>query len=193
MTDLETADPEVLRTAMTEQLVTAGTIRSKQVEAAFRTVPRHAFAPEAPLAQAYAAHEAVPTKKNEHGITISSVSAPDVQAMMLEQAEAEVRMRVGEIGSGGYNAALMAEVVGPEGSVVTVDIDPDVTDRARELLDATGYDRVGVVLADAEQGLPDAGTLDRLIVTVGAWDIPLRGLISSQGTVGWSCRCACAD
>ncbi|WP_369776319.1 hypothetical protein [Streptomyces sp. R33] len=50
MTDLETADPGVLRTAMTEQLVRAGTIRSKQVEAAFRTVPRHVFAPEAPLA-----------------------------------------------------------------------------------------------------------------------------------------------
>ncbi|MBT2402020.1 MULTISPECIES: methyltransferase, FxLD system [unclassified Streptomyces] len=172
MTHLETASPEALRTAMVDQLVRAGTIRSKPVEAAFRTVARHAFAPEAPLVQAYAAHDAVPTKKNEHGIAISSVSAPDVQAMMLEQAEAQAGMRLGEVGSGGYNAALMAEVAGPDGSVVTIDIDPDVTDRARRLLDAAGYEGVRVVLADAEHGFPDTGTLDLLIVTVGAWDIP---------------------
>ncbi|MET9959472.1 methyltransferase, FxLD system [Streptomyces sp. NPDC006326] len=172
MTHGATASPEALRTAMVDQLVRAGTIRSKAVEAAFRTVPRHAFAPEATLVQAYAAHDAVATKKNEHGIDVSSVSAPDVQALMLEQAEIQAGMRLGEVGSGGYNAALMAEVAGPDGSVVTIDIDRDVTDRARRLLDANGYEGVRVVLADAEHGLPDAGTLDRLIVTVGAWDIP---------------------
>lgn len=186
------ASADQLRTAMTDQLVREGAIRSKQVEAAFRTVARHEFAPDAPLVQAYAAHEAVPTKKNEHGITISSVSAPGVQAMMLEQAEAQAGMRVGEIGSGGYNAALMAEVVGQDGSVVTVDIDPDVTGRARQLLDATGYEGVRVVLADAEHGIPDTGTVDRWIVTAGAWDIPLPGPISLRRTAGWWCRCACA-
>ncbi|KPI10309.1 protein-L-isoaspartate(D-aspartate) O-methyltransferase [Actinobacteria bacterium OV450] len=159
MTDLETADPLALRTAMTDQLVREGTIRSTQVEAAFRTVPRHAFAPEAELSRAYAAHDAVSTKVNEHGISISSVSAPVVQARMLEQAEIESDMRVCEVGSGGYNAALMAELVGPDGSVVTIDIDPDVTGRARMLLDSAGYSHVRVVLADAENGLPDAGTV----------------------------------
>ncbi|MER5482536.1 methyltransferase, FxLD system [Streptomyces sp. NPDC002812] len=172
MTDLETADPQVLRTAMTDQLVREGTILSTRVEAAFRTVAREAFAPEADLRRAYAAHDAVSTKVNEHGISISSVSAPDVQARMLEQAGIESGMRVCEVGSGGYNAALMAELVGPDGSVVTIDIDPDVTGRARTLLDAAGYDHVQVVLADAENGLTDAGTVDRTIVTVGAWDIP---------------------
>lgn len=172
MTHLETADPMALRAAMTDQLVREGAIHSKRVECAFRTVPRHKFAPEAPVGQAYSPHEAVSTKKNEHGITISSVSAPDVQARMLEQADAQEGMRVGEVGSGGYNAALMAEVVGPDGSVVTLDIDPEVTGRARQLLDGAGYERVRVVLADAEHGIPEAGVLDRLIVTVGAWDIP---------------------
>ncbi|MGW1771899.1 methyltransferase, FxLD system [Streptomyces sp. NPDC002104] len=167
-----TASAEELRTAMTAQLVEAGTIRTKWVEAAFRTVHRHAFAPDAPLVEAYAAHEAVRTKRDEYGIATSSVSAPDIQAMMLEQAGLRVGMRVGEIGSGGYNAALMAEIVGRDGSVVTVDIDSYVTDRARTLLNAAGYGRVEVLLADAEHGLPGHGTVDRLMVTVGAWDIP---------------------
>jgi protein-L-isoaspartate(D-aspartate) O-methyltransferase len=43
-------------------------------------------------------------------------------------------MRVLEIGSGGYNAALIAELVGPDGEVTTVDIDPFVVDRAQRYL-----------------------------------------------------------
>lgn len=190
MTDLETADPQALRTAMTQQLVGEGIIRSEQVEAAFRTVPRHAFAPEATPEKAYDPHDIVATKKNDRGVIISSVSAPSVQAMMLEQAEVQAGMRLGEVGSGGYNAALMAELVGPAGSVVTVDIDPDVTRRARELLDAVGYGRVEVFLTDGEHGLPDrevagGSSLPELGTS------PLPGRISSPRTVGWWYRCGC--
>jgi protein-L-isoaspartate(D-aspartate) O-methyltransferase len=80
-------------------------------------------------------------------------------------------MRVLEVGSGGYNAALIAEIAGPGGQVTTVDIDPDVTSRARTCLDAAGYGQVRVVLADAEDGVPDGAPYDRIIVTAGAWDI----------------------
>lgn len=64
-------------------------------------------------------------------------------------------MRILEIGSGGYNAALPAELVGPSGQVTTVDIDEDITDRASRLLGEAGYSRVNVVLADAEGGVPE--------------------------------------
>lgn len=74
-----------------------------------RTVPRHLFAPEADLEKAYNAFNSVVTKRNQHGVAISSVSAPQIQAMMLEQAEISEGMNVLEIGSGGYNAALIAE------------------------------------------------------------------------------------
>src|SRR5262249_23692318 len=80
--------------------------------------------------------------------------------------------RVLEVGSGGYNAALLAELVGPSGQVTTIDIDPDITERARSLLDAAGYPRVNVVLADAEGGVPEHAPYDRILVTAGAWDIP---------------------
>jgi hypothetical protein len=36
----------------------------------------------------------------------------------------------------------------------------------------TGYTRVSVVLGDGEQGCAQHGPYDRIIVTVGAWDIP---------------------
>lgn len=166
-----TARAESLREALVTQLTTTDRIRSAAVEAAFRAVPRHLFIPEVPLEQAYA-DDSVPTKRNEDGVTISSVSAPWLQAMMLEQAAVRPGMRCLEIGSGGYNAALLAELVGPAGAVTTVDIDPDVTDRASRCLSAAGYDRVRVQLVDAEDGVPDGAPWDRIIVTVGMWDIP---------------------
>lgn len=161
-----------LRHRVVDELVADGTIVSARVEVAMRTVPRHRFAPEASLEEAYHAYTAVLTKKDEYGVTVSSVSAPQVQAMMLEQAQIAPGMRVLEVGSGGYNAALLAELVGASGQVTTVDIDPDVTARAIRLLADTGYSRVRVVCADAEGGVPEHAPYDRILVTVGAWDIP---------------------
>ncbi|ONI89988.1 hypothetical protein ALI22I_13800 [Saccharothrix sp. ALI-22-I] len=102
----------------------------------------------------------------------SGVSAPAIQAAMLEQADLRSRMRVLEIGSGGYNAALLAEIVGPAGHVVSIDIDFDVVERARRLLAEAGYPAVRVVHGDAEHPIPDEEPFDRIIVTVGAWDLP---------------------
>lgn len=162
-----------LRAALVDKLVASGMIGSPRVEAAFRTVPRHVFVPAGTaLEVVYDLDRAVITKRDEHGAHQSSVSATYIQARMIEQAGVGPGMRVLEIGSGGYNAALLAEVVGSGGQVVSVDIDPDITDRASALLEATGYgSRVRVLCADAEHGVGGEGTFDRILVTAGAWDI----------------------
>jgi protein-L-isoaspartate(D-aspartate) O-methyltransferase len=160
-----------LRQDLVAQLVRDGQIVSAEVRRAFEAVPRHLFAPEASLEDAYA-NDIVRTKVDAPGMTTSSVSAPWLQAAMLEQAQIGPGMRCLEVGSGGFNAALMAELVGPDGHVTTVDIDPDVTERARRCLDIAGYQRVRVVLADAETGVPEHGPYDRIVVTVGMWDVP---------------------
>lgn len=154
-------------------------ITSEPVAAAFTAVPRHRFAPEAPLSLVYDLHRTVPVKKDEHGLDISVMSAAHLQAVMLEQADVKPGMNVLEIGSGGYNAALIQELVGGEGAVTTVDIDRDIVDRARRCLDDAGYDQVKTVLADGETGVPDGAPYDRIIVTAAAWDIPpswIKGL-----------------
>lgn len=160
-----------LRGRLTDELVADGTIASKEVEAAFRVVPRHRFAPGVTLEEAYA-RSSVRTKRDDHGITISAVSDPGIQAMMLEQAGLRPGMRCLEIGSGGYNAALMAEIVGEGGEVTTIDIDADVVNAANTYLTGAGYTRVNVVMGDGNLGWVDHAPYDRIIVTAGAWDIP---------------------
>lgn len=165
-------DPALLRDKAVDQLIENGTIVSRAVEAAMRTVPRHLFIPEAEPTEAYNPFRAVVTKRDPDGNALSSVSDMHVQAWMLEQAQVRPGMRVLEIGSGGYNAALLAELVGPEGRVITVDIDEWVTGRAARMLGEAGYSRVSVVLADAEDGVPSHAPYDRILVTVGSWDVP---------------------
>ena len=168
--------PEQWRDRMVEVLRRPGVVGaeflSPRVERALRMVPRHLFIPEADLPQAYDPFSPVMTKRDEEQVVVSSVSAPQIQAMMLAQADLGPGDHVLEVGSGGYNAALIAEVIGPQGEVTTVDIDPDITDRARTLLDANGYERVRVVTADAAHGVEEGAPYDAIIVTAGAWDIP---------------------
>lgn len=170
-TTIEPDEATRLRNKVVDELCADGTISSPQIEAVMRKVPRHEFTPNTPLDKAYDTYAAVITKTDEYGVQLSSVSAPQIQAMMLEQARVRPGMRVLEIGSGGLNAAYLAELVGEGGEVVTVDIDPSVTDRARRLLDEHGYNKVRVLTADAAEPIPDLGKVDVVMVTVGAWDI----------------------
>lgn len=78
-----------------------------------------------------------------------------------------------EIGAGtGYNAALLAELVGETGQVTTIDIHPEVADHARTALAETGYGRVRVLTGDGALGDADQAPYDKIIVTVGPWDLP---------------------
>lgn len=173
-----------LRDKLVDALVADGTIVSTAVERAFRAVPRHLFAPGATLEAAYA-NDVVVMKRDAHGVTISSVSAPRIQAFMLEQADLKPGMSLLEIGSGGVFAAMAYEVVGPDGAVTTIDIDPDVIDRAQGCLTQAAYHQVIALLADGEQGCPERAPYDRIVVTVGAWDLPPAWIeqLTPDGTI----------
>jgi protein-L-isoaspartate(D-aspartate) O-methyltransferase len=63
-------------------------------------------------------------------------------------------------------------MVGDGGQVTTVDIDSEVTGRARRCLAAAGYDDIEVICSDAEFALAPGRTFDAIIVTIGAWGYP---------------------
>lgn len=159
-----------LHLALTDQLKRRGLFATPQIEAAFRAVPRHLFLPDVPLEEVYR-DQAIATKSLDERV-VSSSSQPAIMAIMLEQLALCEGMRVLEIGAGtGYNAALMAHIVGESGQVVTIDIDEDIVERAREHLVVAGFDRVQVICADGAQGYPEAAPFDRIILTVNAGDI----------------------
>jgi protein-L-isoaspartate(D-aspartate) O-methyltransferase len=169
-----TADlsPDTARARMVDHVLRAGFAEKPAVERALRTVPRHRFVPEAAIADAYA-NAAVITKRAGDGSALSCASVPTVVAMMLDQLDVHPGHNILEIGAGtGYNAALLNNLTGPTGHVTSIDIDPDVTTGARQNLDATGNTTVTVLTRDGTLGAPEHGPYDRIIVTVGAFDIP---------------------
>ena len=174
----DSSDDRTLRHQMVDALRDRGLVRTPLVEAALRGVPRHLFLPGVPLEQAYA-DDAIVTRRDADGIPTSSASQPAIVALMLEQLELDRGQRVLEIGAGtGYNAALLAHAVGPGGSVTTVDLDDDVVEGARGRLREVGRGAneppaaVAVECGDGGLGFAAHAPYDRIIVTVGAWDVP---------------------
>jgi protein-L-isoaspartate(D-aspartate) O-methyltransferase len=171
MTSTTSTGPEDLRDRMVEHIKDAGHVHSERIEQALRTVPRHRFVPAASIEDAYA-NKAITIKPGENR-PASCASVPTVVAMMLGQLDPQPGDNVLEIGAGtGYNAALLAELVGDTGQVTTIDIHPDVTAHARAALADTGYDRVRVITGDGALGEADHAPYDKIIVTVGPWDLP---------------------
>jgi protein-L-isoaspartate(D-aspartate) O-methyltransferase len=170
--DSSTPSADQLRAGLVDDLREQNVVRTLSIEQALRQVPRHLFVPGFALQQAYA-DDAVHIKSDADGTSISAASQPRIVAMMLEQLAAQPGQRVCEAGAGtGYNAALMARIVGETGHVSTIDVDADLVDGARAHLAAAGVSNVDVVLGDGALGHRDAAPYDRFIATVGVWDIP---------------------
>jgi protein-L-isoaspartate(D-aspartate) O-methyltransferase len=171
--DTNTASLDALRDTMIEKVKEMGYAQRPEVEGVLLGVPRHEFVPEASPDAAYDPYQAVITHRFSDGASLSCASAPFVVAMMLDQLNVQPGNRVLEIGTGtGYNASLLAELTGDAASVVTIDINSDVTAQAAQALTAAGYHDVRVITGDGAAGVPEHAPYDRLIATVSPWDIP---------------------
>jgi protein-L-isoaspartate(D-aspartate) O-methyltransferase len=167
---------EQFRDDLTDRLRDQNVVRTPAIEAAFRRTPRHLFLPGVPAQDAYADNP-VYTKRDASGASISAASQPWIVAMMLDQLDARPGERILEVGAGtGYNAALLAALVGDTGHVATIDVDADLVAGARRHLTAAGIDNVEVVHGDGALGHPDGAPYDRIIATVGAFETPTAWL-----------------
>lgn len=169
---MTTSSPEALRAMMVDRIMAGSPALSGRVTEAMRTIPRHLFVPEASAQEAYA-DQAVITKSAADGAALSCASEPGIIALMLGQLDVRPGDQIPEVGAGtGYNAALLSYLASADGQVTTVDIDQEVTAQARQALDANGYSHVHVTTQDGQLGDTDHSPYDRMIITVGAWDLP---------------------
>ncbi len=138
-----------LREELVAHMQRTRTLHDPNVAAAFLAVPRHRFVPSELLNVAY--EDRALSLKEHEGFVLSSISQPGMVAQMLEMLEVRPGQRFLEIGTGsGYNAALLSVLTGPQGQVVSVELESDLAERARSLLDEMGYTNVVVRSGDAE-------------------------------------------
>lgn len=105
------------------------------------------------------------------GNVTSTSSMPSVVARMLDSAGLSAGLNVLEIGTGtGFNAALLASIVGPE-NVATVEIDPRLSASAAVALQKAGWP-VRTVVGDGEKGSPRYAPFDRILATAAVRTVP---------------------
>ncbi|MDP6351345.1 MAG: protein-L-isoaspartate(D-aspartate) O-methyltransferase [Alphaproteobacteria bacterium] len=126
-------------------------------------VPRHEFVPAGERARAY----------QDRPLPIGfgqTISQPYIVALMTDLLEVGPGDKVLEIGTGsGYQAAVLA-ALGVR--VHTIEIVPELGQRARARLARLGYDGVRVRISDGYHGWPDGAPFDAIVVTAAASHVP---------------------
>jgi protein-L-isoaspartate(D-aspartate) O-methyltransferase len=161
--DQRSADRAVERRRMVDEQLLGRDITSARVLAAMRTVPRHRFIPE-PLRDRAYQDSPLPIGLGQ------TISQPYIVAFMTQALDVEPGHRVLEIGTGsGYQAAVLAELTG---EVYSIEVLPDLAERARVTLAALGYDRVQLRAGNGYLGWPEHAPFDRIMVTAAPPEIP---------------------
>jgi len=156
-------DCQTMRELMvTNQLATRG-IHDQGVLDAMRTVPRHEFVPEGYEQVAY----------GDYPVSIGygqTISQPYIVALMTELAALQPTDRVLEIGTGsGYQAAVLSMLAK---KVFTMEIIPELAERADATLKRLGYENVTVKNGNGYAGWPEEAPFDVILVTAAPEEIP---------------------
>lgn len=182
---------EQARKSLVQRLHAAGTLQSERIARAFLMTRREAFVsaffeqegftwrahtaendkPEQWIAAIYR-DEPLVTWVDTHNRARSSSSAPTVMAMMLETLDPQPGNRVLEIGTGsGYNAALLATLVGDPSLVTTIEVEESLAQLAKGVLEAN-VGNVSVQVGNGYDGVALHAPYDRIIATAGSPIIP---------------------
>lgn len=161
-------------------------VHDTRVLHALRAVPRHRFVPPSLLREAY----------DDHPLPIGSgqtISQPYIVAYMAEMLKLRGYERVLEVGSGsGYMAAVLSLLAK---DIYAMELEPDLCERAEQLLANLGYDNVHFRCGDGAQGWPEKAPFDAIILSCSAVDVPpalmeqliVGGrMVLPLGSPGWS-------
>lgn len=180
----DTAEARRLRTALADALAEKGDLTDPAWRKVFEAVPRHPFVPafftgpgelvtaaDTDWLRTIYTDDVLVTQVTD-GVATSSSTAPGLMLAMLHALDVTAGASVLEIATGtGYNAALLAERLGPASRLTTIEVDPDLARTAEERLRACGCTPL-VLAGDGRAGHPGGAPYDRLIATCGFDRLP---------------------
>ncbi|OLS28119.1 MAG: Protein-L-isoaspartate O-methyltransferase [Candidatus Heimdallarchaeota archaeon LC_3] len=148
----------------------SNTAKNEAIIQAFLKVPREEFVLKNYIQNTYDDH-ALPIMASQ------TISAPHMCIYILSFGRFELGIqKVLEIGAGsGYQAALMAELLGKNAHIYSIERLDLLAEFAQKNLERTGYgDRVTVICADGTRGYPDLEIppFDRIIITAAGPQVP---------------------
>ncbi len=155
------------RAAKVEELARSGYLKSQRIRRALLKVCREDFIPR--LYRDYAYLEVPLPLPGER----ATISCPHSYPLFYEPLGLDRGQKFLEVGLGsGYGAAVAREVVGDEGLVVALEIDPVTFEFGKANLEKAGYDDVILASADGGLGYPPLEPYDRIAITAACKAIP---------------------
>jgi len=155
-----------------EQVLERGITNPRLLHALLK-VKRHLFVGPAYRAEAYSDFS-LPIEEGQ------TISQPYIVAIMTSVIAPDYKKKVLEIGTGsGYQAAILAELVR---EVYTIEINPKLARKSKELLNSLGYRNIRCRTGDGYLGWPEAAPFDGIIITCAPDHIP--PLLLEQLAVG---------
>ena len=153
--------------ALLDTLRERGLLDDPRVGAAMEAVPRQAFVPPHLHTEAHV-DAPLPIGGGQ------TISAPHRVAIMAAAVDARPGDRVLEVGGGsGYHAAVLAHLVQPGGSVVSMEVRPELAAAARANLTRLPAPLpIDIVVGDGSRGFPERAPFDRISVACGAPEVP---------------------
>jgi len=166
------------RAAKVQELLRTGYLKSECIQQALLKVHREMFIPR--LYKDYAYQEVPLPLPGER----ATISCPHSYPLFYEPLGLDRGHKFLEIGTGsGYGAAVAREVVGMEGLVISIEIDPITFEFARRNLERAGYNDILLVNSDGGHGYPEMKPIDRIAITAACATVP-EELIEQLGPTG---------
>lgn len=159
------------------ELIEDGHLKTERIIDAFRKINREDFIPQ-DVRKAAQENRPLPIGYNQ------TISQPLTVAIMLELLQPQPGHKVLDVGSGsGWQASLLAEIVGPEGKVVAVERIPQLKRDGEKNASKYKFKNIQFIVSDGTKGFAKYAPYDRIIVAAAA-EIGIPDVLLQQLQVG---------
>ena len=153
-----------------QKLIKQEWLKSPSIIQAFQKIKRQDFLPE-DMKRMADLDRALPIGFGQ------TISQPLVVAFMLEQLDPKPGHKILDIGSGsGWTSALLAEIVGPKGKVIAIEIVPGLKEFGEKNTSKYNFIKKGIVefiCGDGSKGYAKEAKFDRILASASGRELPL--------------------